>query len=227
MENKEPTEKEIEKFAVLMKNYSKRGGPIIHLDMSQIWPEWEGNGYDETRYSEQSVGSIIKDAVQSEIQRRFYPLIKQAAEGAATRYIHERLDFEIENRFNKLFTQGFTEIQEVGEGDDKEEIEVFQLSVSEYMQNTLESFFVAQPNNRGKALHGVHRTGERVPVIGGLHSHCDKLVREFLENKTKEIIEDVNKTVLEEAKKSISLTVSEQLFSGLNLLPKIGGVKQS
>jgi len=140
----------------------------------------------------------------------------------ATNYVHTKLNEEIQRRMDVFFKNGFMKTVKNKETGEEEEIQ--QISVEHHMNNILDSWFTRQPS-RGLSP----RTNRPLSPasMDSLHDYCGEKVVKFLKEETEKVIQDVNSEVLSEAKKSISSTVSEQLFSGLNLLPKIGGINQS
>jgi len=219
---KEISQKKRDNFRALMADYKNGGGPFIMIDLQQLYPEWDGGGYAEPPESADTAATLIQDAVSYEVRNAFRNKIHRVCEDLATNYVHTKLNEEIQRRMDVFFKNGFMKTVKNKETGEEEEIQ--QISVEHHMNNILDSWFTRQPS-RGLSP----RTNRPLSPasMDSLHDYCGEKVVKFLKEETEKVIQDVNSEVLSEAKKSISSTVSEQLFSGLNLLPKIGGINQS
>ena len=215
----EINEEEREKFKSLMADYRKGGGPFIMINLNDLWQGYEGDGYTEPSLPTDNAGGLIRSAVKYEVRNSFKNRIHDVAAATATDFVHNELNGKIRSVLNDIFDNGYTRIEVDGYGN---EIEIREASVQEQVTNLINEFMDV---NRGDYPRINCNINGKIKALS-LRNYIDELVSTHLRKETKAIIKDINHEVLEEAKKSISATVSDQLFSGLNILPKIGGVKQ-
>lgn len=203
MKTSELTKEKRDEFRALMHDYNGNGGPFIMIDLNDLYPEGEEGD---------TAASLIRDAVSWQVGSVYRNRINQSVESLAAEFIYEELATELKAKIRAVFDEGFD--SDVVDGV------VTKKTLAEIVKDAVDKWFCYQPE--GSSIYSI---GNQKKLIG-LKPMVGELVESALAKETKQIIKDVNQEVLAQAKKSISQTVSDQLFSGLNLLPKINGASQ-